>query len=78
MVSRASGLDIHDPSGLGRWSGVTFAGENDQKMSIITAYRSCAGSARSASMGSTFMREQEYLQDIGHVSKNPRRAFLWI
>jgi len=29
-----------DPSGLGRWSGISFLGKQGKRLSIITAYRS--------------------------------------
>jgi hypothetical protein len=38
------GHDIQDPTGLGRWSGLTFRGKHDNALSIITAYRTCSGS----------------------------------
>jgi hypothetical protein len=31
------GHDIQDPTGLGRWSGLTFRGKHDNALSIITA-----------------------------------------
>ena len=57
LVSRISGPDIQDPSGLGRWSGVTLSGKYYQHLTIITAYRVCSGSIRTASLGSAFARE---------------------
>ena len=59
LVSRVSGKDIQDPSGLGRWSGVTLEGNHGQKLSILTTYRVCKGSIKSASLGSAFAREHQ-------------------
>ena len=54
------GKDIQDKSGLGRWSGITIRGKHNNTLSIVTAYRTCAGSRQTASLGSTFHRETEF------------------
>jgi hypothetical protein len=54
------GKDIQDVSGLGRWSGVTLRGKQENSVSLITAYRTCAGTRQTAPLGSTFHREIEF------------------
>ena len=77
LVSRVHGASIIDPSGLGRWTGVTLVGSASTKLSIITAYRVCSGSIRSAPLGSAFAREYEYFRESQSIqSPNPRRLFL--
>jgi len=39
-TSRSTGKPLVDPSGLGRWSGISFLGKQGKRLSIITAYRS--------------------------------------
>jgi hypothetical protein len=75
LVSRATGSEIQDPSGLGRWNGLTLTGSDGKAMSVITAYRVCSASPLTASIGSAFLREYDYLRDRNHVSPNPRRVF---
>jgi hypothetical protein len=67
---------ILDKSGLGRWCGFTFIGKSGQQFSVITGYRSCSGSILSASLGSTFHREYNYLRQQGVKSPHPRSSFL--
>jgi hypothetical protein len=74
-VSFSSGNALVDPSGLGRWSGLTFLGKASTQLSIITAYRTCGGSIKTAPLGSTFMREYEYYQSKGIKNPQPRRLF---
>ena len=76
LVSRVQGSDISDPTGLGRWCGVTLQGSNSRSTSIITAYRVCSGSARSSKLGSAFRGESDFLRDIMHSNFNPRRVIL--
>ena len=76
LVSRVSGADIQDTSGLGRWSGVTLAGKHNQYLSIITAYRVCSGSIRTASLGSAFAREHQHFATASQPTVNPRKLFL--
>jgi hypothetical protein len=76
LVSRVHGKDIHDPSGLGRWNGLTLRGAQEKSLTILTAYRVCSDSPTKASMGSAFLREYDYLRDSDHGSRNPRRVFL--
>ena len=72
MAARVHGDDIQDPSGLGRWSGFTLLGKRNQRLTVITSYRVCHGSPSSAPLGSSFLREYEYLQTQKHTKPNPR------
>ncbi|KAI2498315.1 hypothetical protein MHU86_16185 [Fragilaria crotonensis] len=77
MVSCVNGeIDLVDNTGLGRWSGVSFMGRDNTRLTIITAYRVCSGSPRTAPLGSAFLREYNHFltQNKGH--NNPRREFL--
>ena len=76
LVSRVHGPSISDPTGLGRWSGVTFSGSETQKLTVITAYRVCSGSIRSVPLGSSFAREYNHFHSTTKQSVNPRRLFL--
>lgn len=67
---------LSDPTGLGRWSGLTFHGKQNTKVSIITAYRCCKGSIKTVSLGSTYAREHKYFKTQGVQSPNPRNIFL--
>jgi hypothetical protein len=57
LLSSVFGGEMTDPTGLGRWSGLTFRGTGNTYLSIITAYRTCDGHASTASLGSTYYRE---------------------
>ena len=76
IVSYLHGSVLVDPSGLGRWSGITIRGAQNQYLSIITAYRTCTGSIRTAPIGSTFHREYEYYRRKGISGPRPRTLFL--
>ncbi|KAI2499358.1 hypothetical protein MHU86_15140 [Fragilaria crotonensis] len=76
LVSRVNGGNILDSTGLGRWSGVTFSGTESQKLTVITAYRVCSGSIRSAPLGSSFAREYNHFHSTMKCTVNPRRLFL--
>jgi len=76
LVARVHGQSILDPTGLGRWSGVTFSGSETQKLTVITAYRVCSGSIRSVPLGSSFAREYNYFHSTTKHKVNPRRLFL--
>ncbi|KAI2509031.1 hypothetical protein MHU86_5407 [Fragilaria crotonensis] len=47
-----------------------------KKLTVITAYRVCSGSIRSAPLGSSFAREYNYFHLSTKQSVNPRRLFL--
>ena len=78
LVSRLSGPDVQDPSGLGRWSGVTLAGRNNQHLTILTAYRVGSNSIRNASLGSALAREYHYFAADTSQTVNPRRLGLFL
>jgi Reverse transcriptase (RNA-dependent DNA polymerase) len=76
------GKDIQDPTGLGRWSGLSIRGKHNNILSLVTAYRTCDGSRHTAPLGSTFHRETEFFineardnnKDIRNISA--RQLFL--
>jgi hypothetical protein len=76
LVSRIQGKSLSDPTGLGRWSGITFSGSKAQQLTLITAYRVCSGSIRSVPLGSSFAREYNHFHSSAKHSVNPRRLFL--
>ena len=63
-TTMVQGHGIVDPTGLGRWSGLTLEGKGGSKLSIITVYRVCEGSVRHAPIGSALVREHEYYRQI--------------
>ena len=69
-------VDLTDPTGLGRWSGISFMGRNKTFLSIITAYRVCSGSPNTAPIGSAFLREYEYFREHQRRHNNPRHEIL--
>ena len=76
MTTTVSGNTISDPTGLGRWCGTTHIGRRSQKLSVLTAYRTCDGSISASPLGSTFHREYVYFKDQGEQRPQPRRRFL--
>jgi hypothetical protein len=70
------GEPITDPSGLGRWSGLTLRGKNNSHLSVITAYRVCKGSMQTSPIGSSFACEYEYHQLQGEKCPQPRKQLL--
>ena len=74
------GKDIQDHTGLGRWSGVHLRGKCSNTLSVITGYRSCAGSFKTAPLGSTFHRKYDFFRSTRAASvgssPNPRLQFL--
>lgn len=71
VVSSVNGeIDLQDPTGLGRWSGISFMGCDNSCLSIITAYRVCSGSPRTAPLGSAFLREYDYFRTIHNKRHN--------
>jgi hypothetical protein len=75
LTSSVYGPPILDDTGLGRWTGFTLRGQNEIFLSIITAYRTCGGNIRTASLGSTFTREYHFFSDQGYPKPNPRQLF---
>jgi hypothetical protein len=39
-TTRCIGNPLSDPSGMGRWSGLSYLGKNERRLTIMTAYRS--------------------------------------
>ena len=67
---------ITDPTGLGRWCGMTYEGQAGRKLSVITGYRVCTTSITQSPLGSAFHREYAFLRDRGDLTPNPRQQFL--
>lgn len=76
MMTFSFGQPFSDPMGLGRWSGLHFRGKPNKQFTTITACRVCAGSFRSAQLGSSFAREYEHFKGQGIASPRPRKLFL--
>ncbi|KAI2501850.1 hypothetical protein MHU86_12615 [Fragilaria crotonensis] len=76
LVPMLSGdSNLQDPSGLGRWSGLTFRGKQSQYFTVLTGYRTCRGSISSSSLGSTYHREYSFMKANGNKQPDPRQAF---
>jgi hypothetical protein len=75
LASRSNGKPVIDPTGLGRWSGMTLDLSQDRRLSLITAYSVCTGSPNTASLGSSYLREYEFFRQQNFSSPNPRRLF---
>jgi hypothetical protein len=76
MVPFSYGAVFQDPTGLGRWNGLHFRGENNTQFTVLTGYRVCSGSINTAPIGSAAGREHEYLRNINGKTTSPRKAFL--
>ena len=78
LVSRVQGTSVSDPTGLGRWTGITLCGSDQQQLTITTAYyRVCSDSIGNAPLGSSFAREYNYFHhQLAKEVVNPRRLFL--
>ena len=71
------GTDIHNNTGLGRWSGFHVRGKHNKSLSVITGYQTCSGSRITSPLGSTFHRESEFFRDSEPPNlSNPRTRFL--
>ena len=75
-TTTVQGSGISDPTGLGRWSGITLEGKGGSTLSLLTVYRVCEGSVRQAPLGSALVREHEYYRRQGEVSPQPRQRIL--
>jgi hypothetical protein len=69
-------VNLSDTSGLGRWSGIPLMGKDQTCLAIITAYRICSGSPRTAPLGSAFLRQHEYYRSRCNGQTNPCHEFL--
>ena len=75
-VSQIHRQPIVDPTGLGRWSGLTFQGKLGTQLTLITGYRTCNGSVKTSPLGSTYIREHSYFKAKGETNPNPRTHFI--
>ena len=55
-ATRSTGKPLIDPSGLGRWSGLSYLGRGGKRKAVITAYRS----PRQQPMGGFGFYDQQY------------------
>ncbi|KAI2494121.1 hypothetical protein MHU86_20392 [Fragilaria crotonensis] len=76
MVPMAFGEPHQDPTGLGRWSSLSFRGQEERFLTVFTAYRVCKGSIQSSPIGSTFSREYEHHRGLGIKKPQPRKLLL--
>ena len=76
LTTTVQGDALQDPTGLGRWCGMTFEGKGTSFMSVLTAYRVCEGSITNASIGRAHHREYEYFRSKGENAPQPRTRFL--
>lgn len=67
---------IHDPRKLGRWSGQKFRLKNDRYMVVISAYRVCKQSSRSAGPDTALSQQHTLLREDGFTNPNPRKQFI--
>ncbi|KAI2499371.1 hypothetical protein MHU86_15083 [Fragilaria crotonensis] len=74
-VPMAFGEPHHDPTGLGRWSSLSFRGKDERFLTIFTAYRVCKGSIQSSPIGSAFSREYEHHRGKGIKTHNRAKSF---
>jgi hypothetical protein len=66
---------ISDPTGLGRWAGLTISGKHGKAVSIISGYRTCQGSINTSGINTTFHREYEFYRENGVQNPRPREYF---
>jgi hypothetical protein len=73
-TTRSTGKATEDPSGLGRWSGLTYLGKQNKRLTVLTAYRS---PRQQPSAGFGFY-DQQYalLLSKGICKPNVRRQFI--
>ena len=76
LVPMAYGDPHQDPTGLGRWSSLSFRGQDERFLTIFTAYRVCRGSIQSSPIGSAFSREYEHHRSKGIKMPQPRKLIL--
>ena len=76
LATTAQRNTISDPSGMGRWCGMTYEGKEGRKLSVITGYRVCSGSVNDQTLGSAYHREHAFLRQQGDLTPNPRKNFI--
>jgi hypothetical protein len=70
--SRVANKEV-DPSGMGRWSSLTFVGKRNTKVTVITGYR-CV---RSNGDGSAWNQEKIFMRDQqSKTNPHPRQHFI--
>jgi hypothetical protein len=73
-TTRSKGKALADPSGLGCWSGLTYIGKQNKRLTVLTAYRS---PRQQPSAGYGFYDQQNALLLSQGVRKpNVRRQFI--
>lgn len=70
-----------DPSGLGRWSYITFRGKNNKCLTVVTGYRVCQTTPSSTGLKTAYMQQYRKistkLRDSNkHSTPNPHRQFV--
>ncbi len=64
----------HDPTGLGRWVSMLFAGQHGKATRVITAYNPCRNSKQDS--GTTYQQHRRYLVRHHQSLECPRKRFL--
>ena len=73
-ATRSTGKMVVDTTGLGRWSGLTFLGKRNKRLTVLTAYRS---PRQQPSSGFGFYDQQYALLLSQGVKKpNVRKQFI--
>ncbi len=73
-ATRSTGKVLVDPSGLGRWSGLSYLGKSNKRLTILTAYRS----PRQQHVAGFGFYDQQYarLLSQGVIRPNVRKQFI--
>jgi hypothetical protein len=73
-ASRSIGTQLLDPTGMGRWSGLSYLGKRGKRLALLTVYRS----PRQQCKGGFGFFDQQYalLLSKGIKAPNVRRQFL--
>jgi hypothetical protein len=66
-ATRSTGTPLVDPSGMGRWSGLSYLGKHGKRLSIVMAYRS----PRQQPKGGFDFYDQQYATLLSRGVKNP-------
>ncbi|KAI2503597.1 hypothetical protein MHU86_10884 [Fragilaria crotonensis] len=74
-VPMAFGEPHHDPTGLGRWSSLSFRGKDERFLTIFTAYRVCKGSIQSSPIGSALAANTNTTEAKGLKTHNRAKSF---
>ncbi len=73
-ASRSIGAQLLDPTGMGRWSGLSYLGKQGKRLALLTAYRS----PRQQHQGGFGFFDQQYALLLSNGIKAPhvRRQFI--